>query len=484
MSGSGDERASYLAFDLGASSGRAMLGTLEDGRIELEEVHRFPTPLVEREGVLYWDIEALWGELRHSLEQALRRAPGLRSVSVDSWAVDYVPVDEKGKLLRLPYCYRDPRTRGRMEQAFERVPAEELYGRTGIQFLEFNTVYQLLADRDEEPELLGRTANRLLIADYLLFRLSGRPAVERTNASTTQLLDVETGEWAMDLVRRLGLPETGWPEVVAPGTVLGPLIVGADEATRSPRVIASCSHDTACAVAAVPADPHGPAWAYLSSGTWSLLGVELAEPVLTDAAREANFTNEAGLDGSVRFLKNLTGLWVLQECEREWREAGERFDTETLIAEAEAANPPAGLVDLDDPRLGERGGMQGRLLACCRDSGVPEPRTRGETVRLVLESLAAGYARSLGQMERIIGRAVERLHVVGGGSRNALLCRLTAERCGCTVIAGPAEATALGNLLVQARALGDLPPSSSIRDVVRASCELREFHPGTRQRES
>jgi rhamnulokinase len=469
--------AAYLAFDLGASSGRAMLGRLRHGRLELEEVHRFPTPLVDRGGKLFWDIEALWAEVRYGLELASRAEPGLRSVSVDSWAVDYVPLDGTGQPLRDPYAYRDLRTRGRMAEAFVEVPAEELYRRTGIQLLEINTLYQLLADRDQEPDLLRRAAKRLLIADFLLYRLSGRPVIEWTNASTTQLLDVHTGAWATDLIRRFRLPETGWPEVVPPGTVLGPLLDGIGTVADPPLVVASCSHDTACAVAAVPAAPDGPPWAYLSSGTWSLLGVELDAPVLSDAAREENFTNEVGLDGSIRFLKNLTGLWVLQECEREWREAGELLDPAGLVSEAADAAPPGGLIDLDDPCFAARGGMLDRLRSCCLERGMQAPVTRGETVRLVLESLAAGYGRALRALERVTGRRIEVLHVVGGGSRNELLCQMTADRCGCIVVAGPAEATVFGNLLVQARALGDLPPGSSIRDIVRGSTELREYSP-------
>jgi rhamnulokinase len=470
-------RTTHLAFDLGASSGRAMLGTLAGERIEIREVHRFPTPLVERADHLYWDVEALWREVERGLALALEAERELHSVSVDSWAIDYVPLDDSGRPLRDAYAYRDPRTRGRMAQAFQLVPAEELYRRTGIQLLEINTIYQLLADLEEEPELLRATANRLLIADYLLYRLSGRQVVERTNASTTQLMDVTTGEWALDLIRRFGLPETGWPEIVPPGSVLGPMRVGPPVEGDPPVVVASCSHDTGAAVGAVPAREDGPAWAYLSCGTWSLLGVERREPILTDAAREANFTNEAGLDGTFRFLKNLTGLWVLQECERAWREDGQSVDAAELVAEAEAAAPPDAVLDLHEPRFAERGDMPAILVAACRENGIPEPSTRGEVVRLILESLAASYARGVRELEAVIEEKVEVLHIVGGGSQNTLLCRLTANACGRRVLAGPAEATALGNLLVQAKAVGDLPRGCSIRDVVRASCEVHEYDP-------
>jgi rhamnulokinase len=469
--------SSYLAFDLGASNCRTVIGTLSGSRISLHEVHRFATPLRERDGSLSWDVEELWREIRRGLERAMREAPDLRSISVDSWAVDYVPLDEAGWPLRDPHCYRDPRTRGRMEQAFQKVPAAELYGRTGIQMLELNSLYQLLADLEEEPGLLWRTAQRLPIADFILYRLCGRAAVERTMASTTQLMDVRTGQWASDLIRRFGLPETGWPEIVPPGTVLGPLVGIAASGAAAPVVVASCSHDTAAAVAAVPADHDGPSWAFLSSGTWSLLGMERSKPVLSEAARAANFTNEAGLDGTIRLLKNLNGMWILQECERQWRAEGAEFDFNTLIAEAAAARPAAGLLDLNDPALTGRGDMPANLRQCCRNAGVAVPTTRGGLVRLVFESLAASYARALRDLESLTGERIEVLHVVGGGSQNKLLCQMTADACGIPVIAGPVEATALGNLLVQARALGELPGTRTIRDVVRASCRLQEYLP-------
>jgi rhamnulokinase len=463
----------YLAIDLGAASGRAMLGTLEDGRVALEEVHRFATPLVERDGHLFWDLESLWAHVREGLRLGLTAAPDLRSVSVDSWAVDYVPVGADGRALRDPYAYRDPRTRGAMKRAFAIVPPEEIYRRTGIQMQEFNTLYQLLADVAGEPQVVAATAHRLSIADYILFRMSGRAFAERTMASTTQLMDVSTGWWDTSLMERLGLPLDGWPPVVKPGTTLGPLVVEGLPANAA-LVLTSCSHDTAAAVAGTPGDAQGAPWAYLSTGTWSLLGVERREPILTEAARTANFTNEAGIDGSVRFLKNLMGMWILQECERD---EGGRWDPAELMVEARSAPAPAALIDVDDPRFAARGEMNAKLRAQCAERGIEVPRSRGELVRLVLESLAASYARALRELERLTRESIGVLHVVGGASRNALLCELVADACGCEVLAGPSEATALGNVLVQARALGDLPAGASLRDVARASAELRAYHP-------
>ena len=476
---------SYLALDLGASSGRAVLGTLEGSVMRTQEVHRFRTPMVEERGHLYWDHEALWHEVRAGLAEALRISPGLAAVSVDSWAVDYVPLDAAGAPVRRPYAYRDPRTRGRLAEAVRRIGDPDLlYARTGIQFLEINTLPQVIADLDDEPELVARTATRLLIADWLLYRLSGVMVAERTMASSTQMMNVHTGEWAEDVIRAVGDDPARWPRIVAPGTVLGPARPEAlpPGVERAPMVVASCSHDTGAAVAAVPARGDRP-WAYISSGTWSLVGAELDRSVTTPAAREAGFTNESGLGGTIRFLKNRTGMWVLEECIREWAEAGERPAYETLMGEAEAelasaraALPP---IDLDGAGFGERGHMPAKIAAACERAGAPPPASRGALVRLVLESLSAGYRRTLDELEALTGERAEVVHVVGGGARNVLLNRLTAEACARPVVAGPAEATALGNLLVQAAATGGLPAGVSVREAARRSAELVEFVPGS-----
>lgn len=473
---------SYLAIDLGASSGRAVVGVLEGGSVRLSEVHRFRTPLVERAedgGVrLVWDLETLWAEVRAGLDLALRIAPGLRSVSVDTWGVDYVPLGADGRALRDPYAYRDTRTKGHMAAVLDRIPAADLYDRTGVQFLEFNSVYQVAADLELEPETVERTETRLLIADYLLYRLSGEAVAERTLASTTGLFNARTGDWDAEIVRQLGDDAGRWPRVVEPGTTLGPVVPDAlPDGWRGepPVVVATCSHDTAAAVAAVPATGNAP-WAYVSSGTWSLVGVERDEPVLTDAARRAGFTNEAGLDGTTRLLKNRTGFWVLEECIREWTEIdGARPDYETLVAEAEAAPSAGRTLALNEPQFALRGDMRAKIRAFCREHEVPLPASRGALVRLVFESLAESYRRVLAEGASLTGERAEVLHVVGGGARNGLLNQLTADACGVPVVAGPAEATALGNLLVQARALGDL--DGSVREAVRAHAALRTTTP-------
>ena len=475
------EPYAYLAFDLGASSGRAMLGRFDGKRMQMEEVHRFPTPLVEEGERLYWDLDAIWPALQEGLRRAGEAAPRLRSLSVDSWGVDYVPLDREGRPVRRAHCYRDPRTQDMLDKAVARVPATDLYGTTGIQFIAINTLYQVLADQEFTPDLFAQTANRLLVADYFNYRFSGRVAAEVSLASTTQLYDPKYETWAVGLMEKLGIPPRSWPEIVPSGTCLGPVITDDQSRIRNPQskieVVASCSHDTACAVAAVPAEKDATSWAYLSSGTWSLLGVELPGPVLTEAARKAGFTNEVGVGGTIRFLKNLTGLWVLQECERAWKAAGAAFDYATLLREAETALPAEGFVDLNEAQFGLRGDMPEKLATYCREHGLAVPVTRGATVRLILESLAETYRQTLRVLEDLLERRIEVLHVVGGGSRNALLGQWTADACRCRVVAGPAEATALGNLLVQVQAMNDLSPGVSIRDIVRNSSDLRVFDP-------
>lgn len=465
----------YLAFDLGASASRAVLGTLEGATLETRELHRFTTPVREVDDHLFWDLEAMWTELQLGLTAARAEAPGLRSLSVDSWAVDYVSLDGAGAPVRNPYCYRDARTEGLMDRAFEIVPAEEIYAATGIQFLPFNTLFQLLADAREGND--ASVAQHLTIADYFNYRFSGRRAVEVSMASTTQMMDVNTRQWSRSVMDRFGVERSRWPEIVQSGTRLGTALL-------DPRVevVASCSHDTGCAVAAAPALESAVGWAFISCGTWSLMGMERRSPLLTGAAREAGFTNEAGVDGTIRFLKNLTGLWVLQECVREWR-ASAPVDWSDLEREARAArdagalDPGHSLIDLDDRLFLPRGPMEARIHQYCRTHGLRSLESRGAIVLAVLSSIAASYQRTLAELERVTRARYARIHLVGGGSQNALLCELTADACRRDVVAGPVEATAWGNLLIQARALGDLPAGTSVRDVVRASSELKRYAP-------
>jgi rhamnulokinase len=465
----------YLAFDLGASTSRAFLGALRESRLEMAELHRFPTPVLEAGGHQFWDLDAMWGELRTALDAAQAASPVLGCLSVDSWGVDYVPLGTAGTPLRNPYCYRDARTDGVMQRALDAVPASEIYAVTGIQFLPFNTLYQLLADAEHGND--PGVSCHLPIADYFNFRFSGRRAVDVSMASTTQLMDVATRRWSQALMGRFGLDPSSWPDVVPSGTCLGPSLLD-----PTVEVVATCSHDTGSAVAAAPVVAPGGHWAFISCGTWSLLGVERSDALLTDAAREAGFTNEAGLDNTIRFLKNLTGLWVLQECVREWRTAGpiawpdlERDARAAMFATAPTRD--AVLIDLEDDRFLPRGPMEERIHAYCLEHGLPTLQSRGAIVLAILSSIAASYQRTLAELERITQTRYDRIYLFGGGSQNALLCELTAATCRREVVAGPVEATALGNLLIQARTMGDLPAGMSIREISAASADLALYSP-------
>ncbi len=464
--------SAYLAFDLGASSSRALLGQWDDGAMRVQEVHRFVTPIVEESERLYWDLDAIEAELYRALDAALEQAPGLRSVSVDAWGVDYVPLDARGRPLRRPFCYRDTRTDGMMDRAFATVPRRVIYGQTGIQFLPFNTLYQLLADQAGDPAALRATSQHLFIADYLHYRLCGTAVAEVSIASTSQMMDVATREWAGQMLERFGLDAGQWPRIVPSGTRLGPL-------TRHPAVtaVATCSHDTGCAVAAAPATPASGRWAYISCGTWSLLGVERTAPMLSDAAYGAGYTHEAGVDGTIRFLKNLTGLWTLQECVREWNEAGAGVAWDALVDEARAAGPAPVRIDLEDGRFLARGEMEARLRDAIAAKGGTGDPSRGMLARIVLESIADSYRRALDALAGVLGDTIDTIHLYGGGAQNALLCALTARACGRRVIAGPVEATALGNLLIQARAMGDFPEGLGLHEAAARSTSLATFEP-------
>jgi len=470
-----DEPRSYLAFDLGASTSRAFLGRLRGAILEMQELHRFTTPVLEKGGHLYWDLEEMWAEMQTGFQKAKDAAPGFRSLSVDSWGVDYVMLDAAGEPLRNSYCYRDQRTDGVMDRAFEIVSAADIYSATGIQFLTFNTLYQVLADARDTG--LGEASLLLPIADYFNYRFSGRRAVEVSLASTTQLMDVNTQQWSPALLEKFGLKESLWPEIVESGPRLGPALSDARV-----EVLATCSHDTGSAIAAAPAAGEVENWAYISCGTWSLMGVERRTSLASDEAREAGFTNEAGLDGTIRFLKNLTGLWVLQECMREWSESTP-IEWADLEKEARAVVRSGGnervatYIDLDDPLFLPRGPMEERVHKYCHERSLPKLESRGEIVRAILSSTAETYRRTLVYLERITGTACDRIHLFGGGSQNALLCQLTADTCGREVVAGPVEATAMGNLLIQVRTMGDLPAGKSIRDISAASSELQVYLP-------
>jgi rhamnulokinase len=450
---------SYTAVDLGASNGRVIVGRVGPSTLQLREVHRFTNEPVHLPDGLHWDIVGLYRQALTGLRAATDAEP--RSVGIDSWAVDYGLLDESGALLGLPHHYRDTRT----DRVACAVPPADLYPVTGIQHLPFNTVYQLLA---ESPARLAATSTLLLIPDLLGYWLTGRLGAERTNASTTALYDVAAGDWAAPLIERLGLRPAMFPPLRDPGSSVGALL---PQTGLDLPLVAVGSHDTASAVVAVPATDA--AFAYISCGTWSLVGVESTAPVLTDDSRAANFTNEVGVDGTIRYLRNVMGLWLLQECQRAWAEP----DTVALLAAAVAAPPFAALVDPDDPGFLAPGDMPARIDAYCAGTGQPPPRDRAAYVRCVLESLAVAHRSAVRDAARLSGRAVTVVHLVGGGARNALLCQLTADACGLPVVAGPVEATALGNILVQARADGGPGDLAAMRELVARTQALRRYEP-------
>ncbi|HEY2521807.1 MAG TPA: rhamnulokinase family protein [Streptosporangiaceae bacterium] len=462
------------AVDLGASSGRVMLARVGPGQLTLDEVHRFPNEPVRVAGTLHWDILRLYGDVLDGLGRAAAAAGDrLGGVGIDSWGVDYGLLDESGALLGNPVHYRDGRTDGVPEQVWARVPEADLYAVTGIQQLPFNTIYQLAAAAGTPQLAAARTL--LMIPDLLIYWLTGEAGAERTNASTTQLYDARRGQWAGDLIDRAGLPAALFPPLRSPGEVIGPIHAGLGEFGRQP-VIAVGSHDTASAVVAVPAS--GRDFAYISSGTWSLVGMELDAPVLAEASRRAGFTNEAGVDGRIRYLHNVTCLWLLQESLRAWAAAGRPVDLDELLREAAGLAPLTSVVDTDDPVFLPPGDMPARLAQACARAGDPAPMAPAGVARCILDSLALAYRRTIVAVQELSGRHADVIHMVGGGVRNELLCQLTADACGLPVIAGPVEAAALGNALVQARTMGAAPGElEGLRSLVRETQELRRFEP-------
>ncbi|NUO60826.1 MAG: rhamnulokinase [Hamadaea sp.] len=452
------------AVDLGAASGRVMTAVVGDDTLRLAEAARFPNEPVRAGGTLHWDVLRLY----QGVLDGLRAAGPVDSIGVDSWAVDYGLLDADGRLLGNPVHYRDARTDGVVGQVLGRVPAERLYATTGLQLQPFNTVFQLMAARDTAQFAAAKTL--LLIPDLLGYWLTGEIGAERTNASTTQLLDVHTGRWSTELAESLGLPTAILPPLRDPGTPVGVLDPGLGLGPIP--VTAVGSHDTASAVVGVPAA--GENFAYISCGTWSLVGVELSAPVLTADSRQANFTNEAGVDGTVRYLRNVMGLWLLQESLRTWGES----ELGDLLRQAAGVPGLRAVVDAGDAVFLPPGDMPGRIAAECVRLGQRPPDSPAETVRCILDSLALAHRAAVLDAQRLSGQAVDVVHVVGGGARNELLCQLTADACGLPVLAGPVEATALGNVLVQARAVrGGTAGLAELRQLIRQTQPVRRYEP-------
>jgi rhamnulokinase len=464
------EKMRLLAIDLGAETGRAVAGSFDGEQIALEEVCRFPNRPVETAGTLHWDALRLYADV----VDGIRAAGRIASVGIDTWGVDFGLLDRAGHLLGNPVHYRDHRTEGMLEEAFRRVPRQEIYARTGIQFMPINTLYQLLAlVRSGDPQL--EAADRLLMMPALIaYWLCGTQADEFTDATTTQCYDPRTGAWATDVLDRLDIPSRIFGEVVQPGTELGPLRLALD--LGPVKVIAPGTHDTASAVAAVPFDTQRRP-AYISSGTWSLVGIEMPHPVISSAALDSNLTNEGGVAGTFRLLKNVMGLWLLQECRRAWAGTIAELPYDDLLRLAEEAPAFVAVIDPDDERLLRPGDMPAILSRLAAENGSSLPPDPGSLTRCIFESLAVKYRWTIEQLEQVTASHIEAIHVVGGGANNRLLCQMTADACGRPVFAGPVEATAMGNLVLQAMTLGLVASLDEARELVRRSVLVETYEP-------
>ena len=468
----------YLAVDLGAESGRVIAGHFDGERVELEVMHRFPNGPVNVMGTLYWDILRLWGDIKTGLAAAAAKyGDRIAGIGLDTWGVDYGLLGAGGKLLSNPYHYRDSRTNGMMDIAFQKVSRKEMFERTGIQFMQLNSVFQLVAMVEANDAELEQAETFLNIPDLLNYWLTGRKVSEFSIATTSQCYDPRAGDWAYDMLEKLGIPTHIFGEIVPTGSVIGDLLpeVAAETGCPSVPVIAPATHDTGSAVAAVPMDPDNAI--YLSSGTWSLMGVEVKEPVINATMLEYNLTNEGGVDNTFRLLKNIMGLWLIQECRREWSRQGTDYDYGTLVDMAEAAPAFGSIVWPGDDSFLAPGDMSPRIKAFCEKTGQSVPKDKGAVLRCALESLALEYRWVAERLDELTGKHLETIHIIGGGSQNELLDQFTADATGRIVITGPIEATALGNVLVQAVALGHIDSIAEGREVVEKSFDLKTFTP-------
>jgi rhamnulokinase len=476
-------RTVALAVDLGASGGRVVSGAFDGRLLELEELHRFENGPVTLAGQMIWDLPRLWQEVVAGLRRAAsRHGRAVTSVGVDTWGVDFSFLGADGALLANPVCYRDPRTRGMIEIAAATVPREAIFAATGLQFMELNSLYQLLALHRADSSVLAVADRLLMMPDLFHWLLSGRPSNERTNASTSQCFDPQSGDWAFGMLGRFGLPRRIFGPISEPGAGLGPLRrdVAAETGLTDVGVILPGTHDTASAVAAVPADEppsQRPDWCYVSLGTWALVGAELDRPLVTPECLAHNFTNEAGIGGTTRLLKNVCGLWLVQQCRAAWQRAGQEWTWDQLTALAAEAPPLQTLVDPNHPSLVAPADMPTAIRELARVTGEPVPETTAATVRTALESMAAAVRRTLAELDSLLGRRVSRVHVVGGGVQNRLLCQMIADATGRPVVAGPVEATAIGNLLVQLLATDGRVDLRAIRSVVRDTFEPVRYEP-------
>ncbi|MHB9032284.1 MAG: rhamnulokinase [Anaerolineae bacterium] len=473
------DKLSLLAFDLGAESGRAILGTLENGKLDLRELYRFANRPVRLPDGLHWDLLHLWSEIVNGLNQAAQLPEtNIASIGLDTWGVDFALLDGNGSLVGVPFHYRDSRTDGMLEAAFQRVPREEIFNATGIQFMQINTLYQLFAMVQQQSPSLEAARSFLTVPDLLNYWLSGNQVNEFSNATTTQCYDPRQGDWAYDLVTRLGIPPQIFGPIVQPGTVIGNLrsVLAEDAGMPQVPIVAPACHDTGSAVAAVPATKPGFAW--ISSGTWSILGTEWPEPLINDQSLAFNITNEGGVDGTWRVSKNIMGLWLVQECRRTWAHQDGKQSSYDELADM-AADAPAfsAVLDVDYHAFLPPGDMPERIRAYCRMTNQAVPDTKGKVMRCILEGLALKYRWVLEHLEQMLNTRLETIHIVGGGTKTGILSQFTADCTGREVITGPVEATAMGNLLMQARALGHIQSLAEMRTVVRNSSSMGSYQP-------
>ena len=471
----------YLGIDIGAESGRVMAGIWNGRKIQLEEIHRFANGPVMLGDTIRWDVLRLWAEIQQGLALAARKfVKKIVSVGADTWGVDFVLLNKQNEILGQPYHYRDARTKGLMDKAFKKVSRAEIFAQSGLQFMELNSLYQLLAWQKQSPEILAAADTLLFMPDYLHWCLCGVKKAEFTIASTSQFVHPLQRNWSLPLLKQFGLPSHFLPKLVSPGTTLG--IIRSSLAERlnlaGVKVVAPPSHDTASAVAGVPTASTGQAnWAYISSGTWSLMGVEVKQAALSPRALALNMTNEGGLDGTYRLLKNIMGLWLVQQCKRSFDAAGRKYEYPRLAQLAGEAKPLRSIVNLNDPRFLNPPDMPKAIQEFCLETKQPVPKTDGELIRCCYESLALKYRETLGSLEELTGTKIEVIHIVGGGSRSKILNQFAADACQRPVVTGPVEATALGNLLTQIRASGELGSLAEMREVVRRSSEVEHYEP-------
>ena len=463
---------------MGAESGRVILGTVSADKLALSEVHRFGNGPVEDNGSLKWDFDNLFGEIKTGIKKAIARVDGeILSIAVDSWGVDFGLIGDNGQLLEKPFHYRDGRTDGMIEKAFELMDKRQIYENSGIQFMQLNTVYQLLSMKLSRSDVLAKAQKAMMIADLVSYFLCGKAYTEYSLGSTSQLMDMRTGRWSNKIFEELSLPIEIMPELLESGTIVGQLTedICREFGCKPINIVAVGSHDTASAVAAVPAKKGN--WAYLSSGTWSLMGIETKKAIINGASFKYSFTNEGGVENTIRFLKNIMGLWLLQECRRQWQKDGIELSYDQLSEMAEQAEPFAGIIDCDYGDFFSPGNMPAKINKYLERTGQKPINERGQMVRIILESLAIKYRTEMKRIEEISGKEIDVLHIVGGGSRNELLNQFAANATGKKVIAGPVEATASGNILMQAIAAGRIESLARGRELVAKSFDVNEYQP-------